>query len=205
METPRLSTGVLLLALFVAGIAPARAQNVEVAPFVGYRFGGDFFELATGRAVDADGAPATGVLVDVLLPDGWHLEGLFTHQHARFLTSDLSGTQREWRVVVDHWQAGATQELSRTRVRPLLTGLVGLSRYGMPSDHEVRFVAGGGGGVKLLPSRHVGVRLDGRLFATFVNVGGRAVACGQGPCLVALDLDVVWQAEFTAGLVVRFP
>ena len=197
--------GIPLLVLTALGAASAHAQAVQVAPFVGYRFGGDFYELATGRAVDADGAPSAGVLVDVRLPDGLHLEGLFSHQNARFVTSDLFGAQREWDVVVDHWQGGALQELRGGRVRPFLSGLVGLTRYGIPSDNEVRFAAAAGGGVTLLPSRHVGVRLDGRVYGTFLNIGGRAVGCGQTPCLVALDVDVVWQAEFTAGVVVRIP
>ena len=101
--------GIPLLVLTALGAASAHAQAVQVAPFVGYRFGGDFYELATGRAVDADGAPSAGVLVDVRLPDGLQLEGLFSHQNARFVTSDLFGAQREWDVVVDHWQGGASR------------------------------------------------------------------------------------------------
>ena len=80
-----------------------------------------------------------------------------------------------------------------------------MTRYGAPSDSEVRFVAGGGGGVKLLPTRYLAVRLDGRLFATFVDVDTRAAVCGGGPCVAAFDVDIVWQAEFAAGLVVRIP
>jgi hypothetical protein len=64
---------------------------------------------------------------------------------------------------------------------------------------------GAGGGVKLMPVRRVGVRLDGRVFATFADIEGRVIACSPGVCLVALDTDIVWQAELTAGLVVAFP
>jgi hypothetical protein len=194
------------LAVIALGVTPAHAQGIEAAPFVGYRFGGDFFELVTGRAVDTDGAPAIGLSFDVPLPDGFHLEGLFTHQNAHLVTTNLVGERLEWNVAVDHWLGGAIQELSAGRVRPFVSGLVGLTRFGVPADDEWRFVAGGGGGVKLLPTRHVGIRLDGRLFATFVDVDARAAACGgAGRCLTALDVDVVWQAEFTAGLVVKIP
>jgi hypothetical protein len=61
------------------------------------------------------------------------------------------------------------------------------------------------GGVRLMPLRNVGVRLDGRVLATFAGIGGSAIACSPGLCLVALDADLVWQAEFSAGLVVAFP
>jgi hypothetical protein len=193
-------------AVVTIGVVPSYAQRVEAAPFVGYRFGGDFFELATGRVVDTDGAPAVGLAIDVPLPDGLHVEGLFTHQDAHFVTTNLVGARQQWNVAVDHWQGGAVQELSLGRVRPLLSGLIGLTRYGVPSDREWRFVAGGGGGVKLLPTRNVGIRLDGRLFATFVDVDARGAVCGGGgACITAVSVDVVWQAEFSAGLVVRIP
>jgi hypothetical protein len=185
---------------------PAHAQGIEVAPFVGYRFGGDFFELVTGRAVDVDGAPAIGLSFDVPLPDGLHIEGLFTHQNAHLVNTTFAGEPLQWNVAVDHWLGGAIQELSTARVRPFVSGLVGLTRFGVPSDDEWRFVAGGGGGVKLLPTRRLGIRLDGRLFATFVDVDAHAAVCGgAGRCLTALNVDVVWQAEFTAGLVVKIP
>jgi hypothetical protein len=91
------------------------------------------------------------------------------------------------------------------RARPFLTGLLGLTRYAAEGDNEVRFTVGAGGGVKLMPVRRVGVRLDGRVFATFADIEGRVIACSPGVCLVALDTDIVWQAELTAGLVVAFP
>jgi hypothetical protein len=200
-----LKCGLAVVVAVLANSALASAQTLELMPFAGYRFGGDFFELVSRHPIDADGAAAVGAVVNVPLGDGLHVEGLFTHQHARVTTTDVFGNHLGWNVTVDHWQAGGLQELRRDRVRPFLTGLVGLSRYAVEGDSELRFVAGAGGGVKLFPLSRFGVRLDGRLFATFVDVGGRAVACSAGPCFIALDADVIWQAEFSAGLVVRVP
>ena len=47
--------------------------------------------------------------------------------------------------------------------------------------------------------------LDGRLFSTFVDGGGNAIACTAGVCLVGLHVSIVWQAEFTAGVILRLP
>ena len=33
----------------------------------------------------------------------------------------------------------------------------------------------------------------------------RFLACAPGTCITAVHVDVVWQAEFTAGLIVRLP
>jgi hypothetical protein len=200
--------GVALIACLLCWPETSRAQTVEVSPFVGYRFGGTFFERITGQEVDLDGAPAVGAVVNVKFREpGLFVEALFTHQEARLdFPGGLFAPPASWRVTVDHWQGGGLQEfdISRPNVRPFLTGLLGLTRYAAENDNEIRFTVGAGGGVKLMPSRLFGLRLDGRLFATFADVDGRAIFCGVGLCIFALDADIVWQAEFSAALVVAF-
>jgi hypothetical protein len=183
------------------------AQSIEVTPFAGYRFGGDFFEIVTKQPVDLDGAPARGIAVDVPLSNGFQVEGLFTHQDAEVVTpARLFDAARLWRITVDHWQGGGLQEFSGGRIRPFLTGTLGLTRYATEGDNEIRFSVGAGGGVKLFPLSHIGLRLESRVFTTFEDADGRLIFCssGSGTCAFAIHADLVWQAEFTAGLVVRF-
>jgi len=201
--------GIALAAALLSCPRTGQAQTVEVTPFVGYRFGGDLFERVTLQPVDLDGAKTVGAVVNVKVRnDGVFVEGLFTHQEAR-LTSfgGPFAPPTDWRITVDHFQGGGLQEFGATRrVRPFLTGLLGLTHYAAGTDSEIRFTTGAGGGVKLMPVRHVGVRLDGRLFATFADLDGRGFACapGVGLCTVAFNADIVWQTEFTAALVVAF-
>jgi hypothetical protein len=194
------------LALLVCQPVPAFAQTVEVSPFVGYRFGGGFFEQITNQPVDLDGATAAGGVLNVAMHDGLWFEGVFTRQQARIeVPGSALAPPSKWRVTVDHYLAGGLQEMGGTpTIRPFLTGLLGLTRYAAEGDTEVRFVVGAGGGVKLQPTRHLGARLDGRVFATFADVSGRAIICSPGICLFAFDGDVVWQVEFSAGLVLGF-
>ena len=159
------------------------AQGIEVTPVTGYRFG------------DPDGARALGVVLDVPLSDGLQIEGLFTHQHAH----------ADQRVSTDQWQAGGLQEFRGGRLRPFLTGTLGLTRYAADASREVRFNLAAGGGVKLFASPHIGLRLDSRVFTTILDVDGHLVACSTGSCLLFTRVDVAWQMEFTAGLVVKFP
>jgi len=184
---------------------PSQRAAVEVAPFVGYRFGGDFFELVTGQEVDLDGALSWGAAVDVpLTSQGLQFEGLFTHQHANLVVPPkLSGQPSLWRITVEHWQAGALQEISGGRARPFIDVMAGLTRYSAEGDNEIRFAASFGAGAKLLPSPRLGVRLESRVFATFVDAAG-ALACSSGFCRIALRAEVAWQWEFSAGLVLRF-
>jgi hypothetical protein len=134
------------------------------------------------------------------------LEGLFAHQRAEVLVpAGPFGRTTAWRIDVDHWQGGGLQEFGAGRkARPFLTGMFGLTRYAGEGDNEIRFSLSAGGGVKLFPVPHLGVRLDSRVYATFIDAGGSGYACGPGGCFLAAHLNVVWQAEFTAGLVVRF-
>lgn len=179
------------------------AQSIEISPMAGYRFGGGFFELETGQSTDRDGAPAIGAVVDVPLWEGLQAEALFSHQGADVLAlASFSGPARRWHVVVEQFHGGGLQEFGDGRVRPFLTGTLGLTRYAAPGDNELRFALAAGGGVKLFPWSIVGVRLDGRVFSTIVDADIGAVACGRG-CFTSVHVDAVWQAEFTAGLVVR--
>ena len=198
----RIAAAVCLL----CGPAASEAQTVELSPFYGYRFGGDFFEIVSGQPVDLDGTSAVGGVVNVRLANpGTFIEGLYTHQEARFRTpGGIFIPSAHWRITVDHYRGGGTQEYRRDRrVRPFVNGLLGLTRYAVEGDAEIRFALSGGGGVKLMPTPRVGVRLDGRVFATFADFDAQAFACvTPGGCFVAVDAAVVWQAEFTIGLVV---
>jgi hypothetical protein len=183
----------------------ASAQTVEAAPVGGYRFGNDLFELVTNGSIDVDGAPVVGGAVNVDIGDGLSFEALVTRQEAHVtLPGGPSGTPIHGRVVVDQWLGGGRQEFPFGRARPFLTGLLGLTRSGIEGDNEVRFTIAAGGGVKLPLQRRLGVRLDGRVFTTFVDADTRAVACAQGTCLVGLNVNVAWQAELTAAMVVVF-
>ena len=79
----RLAGTAILIALVAS--APLSAQGIEIAPFGGYRFGGDLFEIAAGQSLDADGAPALGVVFDFPLWHGFQIEGFVSRQEAEVL------------------------------------------------------------------------------------------------------------------------
>lgn len=200
----RIRLALITIAALAGVAAPARAQvfdAVEVTAFGGYRFGGDFYEIATGRPVDQDGAASFGIIFNFPLRGETQFEALVTHQEASFR---LPSDNTRWRVAVDHYQVGGLTEFGAGRARPFLTGTVGLTRYASAGDSEIRFSVGAGGGVKLFPTPRLGLRLDGRAFATLVDGDIDVLACSPGVCLGSINVWLVWQAEFTAGVVVRF-
>lgn len=191
----RLQAGLGLLALLALGAPRASAQVVEVSPIAGTRAGGDLFEVAAGRALDVDFAPVIGGALNVDLGEGLSFEGIYSHQWAKDAGVRLS---------VDHYLAGGRQEFGAGRARPFLSGLFGLTRYAANGDGEIRFTLAAGGGLKVAMQRHLGLRLDSRVSTTFVDAEARAVACSPGMCLVAGNAALVWQMEFSGGLVFIF-
>jgi hypothetical protein len=198
------SVGAIALLVCLAYAQAVGAQGVELMPFGGYRFGGDFFELAAGHPADLDGSPALGLVVNVPLSNGLQVEALATGQRARVPVAAAPFDREAFRrVTVAHAQVGGLQELSGGRTRPFLTGVLGLTRYASGGNSEVRFSIGAGGGVKLFPVPHIGLRLDGRVYTTFVDADARFAACASGKCVTSLDVDAVWQGEISAGIVFR--
>src|SRR4030095_14645985 len=53
------------------------------------------------------------------------------------------------------------------RTPPWRRGPLGLTRYAADASNELRFNLAAGGGMKLFATPHLGLRLDGRVFATF--------------------------------------
>jgi hypothetical protein len=190
--------------LLVAFPGTTGAQTVQVAPFGGYRFGGDLYEEITGTELDIDGAPSVGGVLDVFVGRGLSVTFVYSHQEADIDVPLASGGWERVSLAVDHWQAGGTQEAGTGAVRPFYTGTLGLTRFGGAGDSEIRFSLAGGGGVKFMPSSHLGARLDGRVYAVFVDGDASTGFCTPGVCFIGLDVSVIWQAEFTAGLVVSF-
>jgi hypothetical protein len=191
----RLRTAVGVCALLLASASLASAQAVEVSPIAGTRAGGDLFEVAAGRALDVDFAPVIGGALNVDLGEGLAFEGISSHQWAK---------EAGVRLSVDHYLAGGRQEFGTGRARPFLSGLLGLTRYAANGDGEIRFTLAAGGGLKVAMQRHLAVRLDSRVSTTFVDAEARAVACSPGMCLVAGNAALVWQMEFSGGLIFIF-
>src|SRR5215204_4652699 len=141
-----------VFALLLCAARTAEGQTldrVEVTAFGGYRFGGELYEIASGRPVDADGAPSFGVVLNIPFTPDTQIEALVTHQQARFtLPAAVGAHDTRFRVTVYHYQLGGLTELGTGRARSFLTVLLGLTRYESAGDHELRFSGSVGGGVK---------------------------------------------------------
>jgi opacity protein-like surface antigen len=198
----------LVLAAGVAGLpGSARAQRVEITPFGGYRVGGSVGEVGTAEVVDDDGGPSLGVVVDVVfggLADGLKVEGVFSRERTDLaVRGSIFDPPGSVPVEVDQILVGGIQDLDDGRVRPFLSGLLGITRYAVPGDTEVRFSIGVGAGVKFYATRNLGVRLDARGYMTVIDLGGSGI-CGGVGCAVRFNVSPAFQGDFTTGLLFAF-
>jgi len=199
----------LVATLLLAAVATSAAQSIEVVPFGGYRVGGSGAAGSpyTPIVYDAGGGVSFGAIVDVPYgppKEGLKFEALFSHERSWIEVQGPSLFDPKTRVdvTVDHLMAGGVQELDDTPGRAFIGGLFGLSRYATPDEVDIRLTIGLSAGAKFFANRHIGLRIDARGYMTIVSLSGAAVC--SGGCVVALNINPAFQADFTAGMIIAF-
>lgn len=208
-----------LCAVVVFAVAPSvRAQiaqpsaeklSVELTPIAGYLAGGAL-NVESGELRVASGG-TWGVLLDIPMYrfDGAQLEVSYVR-----LNSDMTwrggpdGDQKLYDVSVEYWHAGVLQEfVTESPWRPfalISLGATGIkpSEAGVASEWWFSGIVAGGG--KFMLSNHVGLRLEGRLYTTFINSTSSFLCGGRYGCFITVGSEVVFQAQANAGLIVAF-
>lgn len=201
---PDLKSALVLCAALMTSVA-ARAQQVEITPFGGYRTGGSFAEIGGAPVTDDDGGPSAGVIVDVAFGPASDLkiEGVFSRQRSELrVRRSLFDPPADVRVTVDQIVVGGIRDLSDGRTRPFLAGLLGLTRYVAPGETQIAFAIGAGGGVKVFATPHIGLRLDARAYITILSAAATGVCAGG--CAILISASPAFQADLTAGLLIAF-
>ena len=194
-----------LLLLVLALLAPsAFAQSVQIAPVVSYRSGGSFSLPTTSLVVRPDSDMALGGTVDISFKPTWRLELAYSRQQTK-IDGPYGGRLG---VNVENYFVGLQEELGAeldTKTRPFGTILVGMTRFvpDFPANERTNPAAGLALGFKYLPSKHVGLRLEGRGVMTFTAATGDAL-CGGGTCYLNYSGSTFWQWEFSAGAIIGF-
>lgn len=205
-----LSTALALL--IVTG--PAWAQHrAEVTPFVGYVFGNS---VNTGLGkVGVAGEMNYGVLVDVNVRPGGQLELSYARQDTRFTLEPFTGVKRDLTdVAVNYFQIGGLGYIEQGQAQPFMSFTVGATWYDpkqstiedgegrvIQVSDEWRFSMILGLGAKYFMAERIGLRVQGRLYATFLDSGG-GVFCGFGGCSLGLFGAGVIQGDFSGGVTI---
>ena len=200
-------------------LTPVFAQDFEVSPIIGGRFGGSLKVEQPGQPnfrLDLTDSFSFGVAAGYRFDDGvcsgcatvefrWmrqstHLElpqnpqippAPSTIRTSATLDEFLADFSREWPI--EEWGP----------IRPLLTLSLGAARLDVPASSATRFAFGVGGGLKVFPTHRWGVQFKAEYLPIFLEGGVQRLVC-TSTCTVILNGGLVNQFVLSAGPVIRF-
>jgi opacity protein-like surface antigen len=200
--------GLLLLIVFALSSSPAWAQKVEITPWYGYTFGGSL-DVVEGR-LSTPASGAFGFTFDVRVSDDVMFEFLYSRQDTklRFQPGGVGPKEDVFDMAVEYYHGGGLIEFGDETARPYIALGAGVTRFAPKPEgvsSEWRFSASFGGGVKVLPSDHIGFRVEGRILVPFYG-SGFTIGCGApGGCWTGVSgFAATLQGNVNGGLIIAF-
>jgi opacity protein-like surface antigen len=185
------------------------AQMIEIAPFAGQRYGGNFSDIYTSSEFEVADARAYGLILDFDSEPNKQIEIYLSRQNTRLAATGTFTGNPLFDLTIDYYHIGGlymfpTDELPAA-IRPFVSGSIGLTRM-VPKRSDLttenRLSASLGGGAKYFFSKNVGMRFDVRGIYTVVN-SDTAVFCSGG-CSIWFSSNGFVQTEVSAVLMMRF-
>ena len=205
---------VIYAALFLTAAANAQpdAGIFEITPYGAYSFGGTFNDSETGASVALKNSTNAGLILNFRESANTQWEVLYSLQPAEADVTGLTTTTSPLDIDVHYLQAGGTYQADGDRVRPYLAATVGAAHYDVKTegfDSDTFFSFSIGTGLQLRPNDRLGLRLEARLFGTFLK-SDSTLFCVSDPgggtagCAFTVTGEILWQVQTMAGVVFRF-
>jgi len=209
---PVVLAAVAIASLCHSKLAAAQDTNFkfELTPFGAYRVGGSFDEKDGDGRVELNDSNAQGIMFNIKANPSGQYELLYSRQSTDARTEGFLVDDPNIELDVEYFHFGGTYLFDGDNTRPFIALTVGLSQFDpqlLGSGSESYFSASLGGGVQLNATKRLGVRLEARVFTTFVEDDSNifcASTGGNGACLIQVDGRMLTQWEARAGLVFRF-
>lgn len=206
---------VAISSLVLTGWAPPVAAQdqplkFELTPYTGYRMGGSFDEKDGPGRVDLNDSSAEGILFNIAANPNGQYEFLYARQGTDADTSGFFADDPTIDLDVEYLHFGGTYLFDGENTRPFVAMTLGATRFDPElagTGSESFFSASLGGGVQLRARQRLGIRLEARVYTTFVDDNSNIFCSsidGAGACLVQVDARTLTQWEARAGLVFRF-
>jgi hypothetical protein len=206
-HNPR-AAGMVTIGLLLGVAVPAGAQKrVDVTPLVGYRSSASITATDAGGEhggkVQISAGSCLGIAMGVRYQETAVIEFRFTRQNTVTLVSGIAGTPvgRGTDTRLEQYHGDFTREFpleNAPRIRPFLTGNIGMTRLVWGGRSASRFSFGLGGGLKYFPARWVGFRVQAQWLPIWLNPQVKAFACGGG-CVAVFGGRLADQGEVSFG------
>ena len=198
----RLAPVVALLVVVAPGIARADSK-MQIAPFVGIRFGGGLETLSDGTDFDINPSANFGLIFDKRLKNP---ETSFQFVWSRQATEvDVESQMEEFDLDIDYFHVGASYSPGNGFVVVTVGGTRFDPEGGFSS--ETKFSVAAGGGVRKMFNERLGFLVEGRAWVTFAGGSSKLFCSGGGggsSCVFTFDGDVIVQASVDIGLIIAF-
>ena len=183
--------------------ASAPGTRFELTAIAGIQSGADFSDQQNGGDVRMHSAENLGLILDFNVAPDTQLEILYSRATPELDDSDGS---RLADLKIEHLHVGGVYVYNAGHVRPFFAATLGATRFDPSapgSGSDTRFSLGLGGGVKLMLTDNIGVRLEARAYAIEVD-SDSAVFCVNNTCRIHYDGDFLMQYAAHAGVVIAF-
>ena len=212
-----------ILILFATSIAvAARAQvregTVEISPFAGYLFGGEFARGTTSlfdARVNVDDDATYGLRVGYNVTDNFQMEFQGSRTDTKFVSNNNElfgpGADNLGNLRIDYLMGYGTFNFGHRRAVPYVTVGAGVARLdpdvpGRSARRDTRFTASLGVGVKTFVTPNFGFRFDGRGYATDLPNRNDRFGCDDffHDCNNNDNRDWLTNGELSGGLIFAF-
>ena len=202
----RRSQTIMLIVVLLAGTPFATAGEITIAPLVGFSTGLTVQSLENTWKTTLEPAPEYGLIGGYSIgPQRW-IEVLWIHQDMKFCDDCLPDNETSLGLNLDSIHLGGVYRPGTKKVRPYATASAGVTIYNSEAsgqDTIAGFSFALGGGIDILLSDRLSLRLDGRGWLNFAS-GTLYGGCGGG-CAIGFSGTGYFQIQGFAALVIRFP
>ncbi len=195
----------------LADAQDAASPRFELTPYAAYRFGGEFEAQSGDQTFELREGNAQGLIFNIRAADvNTQWEALYARQQTRVETQASFSGGPLLDIDVDYLHFGGTYVFDGENTRPFVVLTAGVSHFEpeLPGFAGETYFSGSiGGGVQLRAAKRLGVRIEGRAFASLVDSDGGLFCASGGQvngCAFAIDGKALLQWEAHAGLVFRF-
>jgi opacity protein-like surface antigen len=195
----------VLLLLLLPGAARAEGR-IEITPFAGFTFGGNFEDNTTGASLKVGESGSLGLILGYRDTPETHYELFYSFQRTDLRGSGTFGGNPLFDLDIHYLHLGGTYEFPGERkLLPFLSGGLGVTFLvptGEGLDSSTNFSLSLGGGVKVPVTGRVGLRFEGRGYMTILPDSTEVfcVSSGGASCAVRVTGDVLWQFQLLGGI-----
>jgi len=186
--------------------AKEKTRDFQLTPFVGYRFGGDFSNATDNSTLRARGGASLGLVFNYVATGNSYYEATYSRQD-----SHIDGLT-PFDLTIEYFHVGGMVEFGEpdTKGIPYFIATIGAThftpRQAALSD-ATEFSAALGLGTRFPLSDRWALRVEGRVYATFLNSDSSifcAINGSTNTCAIRIRGNAFIQAQGAAGLEWKF-